>query len=30
MAVHLALPALHLMAPLSDGLFVSLPTLSRP
>ena len=30
MAMHLALPALHLMEPLSDGLFFSLPTSSQP
>ena len=30
MAMHLALPALHFMAPLSDGLFSSLPTSSQP
>ena len=30
MAIHLALPALHFMAPLSDGLFSSLPTPSQP
>ena len=30
MAMHLALPTLHLMALLSDGLFVSLPTSSQP
>ena len=26
MAMHLALPALHLMGPLSDGLFFPLPS----
>ena len=30
MAMHLALPALHFMAPLSDDLFFSLPTSSQP
>ena len=30
MAMHLALSALHFMAPLSDGLFFSLPTPSQP
>ena len=30
MAIHLALRALHFMAPLSDGLFSSLPTPSQP
>ena len=29
-AMHLASPALHFMAPLSDGLFFSLPTSSQP
>ena len=30
MAIHLTLPALHFMAPLSDGLFFSLPTPFQP
>ena len=30
MAIHLALPALHFMAPLSDGLSFSLPTPYQP